>query len=114
MAFLTIGSTDISVAPGGAKKVPQRIGSQARAWSGAMHESTRTWKDRYEFRTRWITRATANTLEGLLQGTPPLSVSGDFIGGTVNMFVVEMRIAEVQRMVRQGDMVIYEFVLEEA
>lgn len=112
--FAVVAGITVPVEPGGARKIPRRIGSQLRTWSGAMHESTRTWINRYEFRTRWITRAAANTLESALQGVPPISCSGDFFGGSVSCFVTDIGGIIEARMFVNGPMVIYEFALEEA
>lgn len=118
MPYAVVGGITVPVTAEGARKIPQRIGAQSRAWSGVMHESTRAWKDRYSFRTMWMPRADADALEAVLQSAPPIACSGDFFGGAVNCFVSSIAgITQAQRFAGDASTahhVVYEFELEEA
>lgn len=80
MPFLSIGGTDVSVANDTVDREEFAVGEVRAAFSGAPRSSVRAYKKRWSMSTIPLTRTAANTLEGLLQANPPLTIAGDLTG----------------------------------
>lgn len=86
MAWLVVGGTTIEVEarPSSSRETKVPIGQQRRAIDGTMRESIIARKREWSFTTGLLTDAEKATLESKLEATPPLSCSGDALGGAVN------------------------------
>lgn len=81
MSYLMIGAAVVSVKQDtGTMEWPQ-IGDSKRADDGTLHTTVRGWKREWEFTTD-LSLYDAEAFEAALQATPPLSCSGDALGGT--------------------------------
>ena len=87
MPYLTIGATDVDVAADGVSEEVQNIGDRYRAFDGTMRSTVRAYKSVWTVQTVPMARATADTLQGVLEGSQPISCSGDLLGGTVSCHV---------------------------
>lgn len=89
MPALTVGSTDISVAR---EEVPVEYkelrGDRSYMLDGTLRETEpvrkRVWGP---INTRLLTSSEESTQRGALVATPPVSCSGDILGGTVSCHV---------------------------
>lgn len=83
MALLTVGAVDVSVAS--ADLDYEEVGDRARAFDGTKLSTVRARKRMITIETIPYTTGNATTLQNALNATPPVSCSGDLLGGTVSM-----------------------------
>lgn len=84
MPFLTVTGQTVPVAVGGASEEVELIGDRARAFDGTMRSTRRATKRKWQVKTAPMTTADATSLRTKLLATPPLTCSGDLLGGTVS------------------------------
>lgn len=81
MAYLVVAGVTVPVALESVREVAVPVGQVRRAFSGAPRSSVSSYKREWRgIATKWMTRATANTLRAALDNTPPLTVTGDLTG----------------------------------
>ena len=80
MPFLTIGGTTVSVQDDSVDREEIAVGDVRPAFSGAPRSSVRAYKKKWTLATIPLSRTAADTLEGLLQASPPLTLAGDLTG----------------------------------
>jgi hypothetical protein len=88
MAFLTlptVGDVPVSLDAGSAVAEREPVGGRRRAIDGSMHSSVRAYKGSYRVRLRAVPRATGDSIVAVLEGTMPIVVNGDLVGGLVAM-----------------------------
>lgn len=91
MAQITIGALDVPVTPGTSYEVQQQ-GDVGRAFSSKMRSDIRGHARVFRVTTPPILIAAANTLVAALEGTQPLSGSGDLIGTAANFHARSIRV----------------------
>lgn len=89
MAWLVVDSFTVPVSVSSGASVGRRptIGQQGRAVSGAMRSSVVARKGAWDFQTAPISTSDRNTLKTKLEGTPPLTCSGDALGASTDCYV---------------------------
>lgn len=87
MPYLSLGGNDIPVAAGSVTETLEEIGDQGSTFDGSYRSTVRARKSVWSLATPPQTRATADTLEGYLTATQPLTAAGDLLGGTVSVYV---------------------------
>lgn len=80
MAYLTVGGTTIPIADEESERIDFEVGEVRRAFSGAPRSSVRAYKAGWKLSTPWVTRSSGNTYRGLLEASPPLTLTGDVTG----------------------------------
>jgi hypothetical protein len=83
MAFLIVNGQTVPVAVDGASMEQELIGDRARAFDGTMRSTRRATKRRWKVKTTPMTSAEATLLTTSLLNTPPVTCSGDLLGGSV-------------------------------
>lgn len=83
MPFLIVSTQTVPVAVGGASEEIEIIGDRARAFDGTMRSTRRATKRKWKVKTAPMASADAAALRNRLLAAPPLTCSGDFLGGTV-------------------------------
>lgn len=87
MAYLTIGGNDIPVAANSVTERLEEIGDQGYTFNGAYRSTVRARKMVWSMATPPRPRATADTLEGYLIATGPLTATGDLVGSSTSVYV---------------------------
>lgn len=87
MPFLVIDGETILVAPSQAPRQVIEIGDKERAFSGTLRSTIRARKREWDVTTVPMPQADADALEAVLEGTPPLTCSGDLLGGDVDCHI---------------------------
>jgi hypothetical protein len=88
MAILSVGGVTISVARETAPHSYDEVnGDRARMLDATMRSMEPTRKNVWSLRTRLLTAAELTTQQAALQGTPPMSCTGDPLNGTYSCFV---------------------------
>lgn len=88
MPALTVGTTDINVAREDvAVDYEEYRGDRARMLDGTMRETAPVRKRVWHCQTRLLTSAEESTQRAALVATPPISCSGDILGGTVSCHI---------------------------
>lgn len=82
MSFLTIGGTAVSIADDAVDREDVPVGEVRPAFSGAPRSAVRAYQTRWKLKTIPLARATADTVRGLLEASPPLTLAGDLTGST--------------------------------
>ncbi len=82
MSYLTFGTgaVVVRVADGQVEREEFAIGEVRAAFSGAPRSAVRGYNTTWKVTTIPITRSAADTLKGLLEATPPLTIAGDLTG----------------------------------
>ena len=111
MAFLVVAGVTVPVALNTTSGAPVEAGERVRAWDNSMLSTVRDFKDEWQVTTALMLRADADTLKAALQGTPPLTCSGDLLGGSVSCHAVITGERYVKKGV--GEMVALSFTLME-
>lgn len=111
MAFLVVAGQTVPVAMGTAEATVQEVGDKGRAFDGTQLSTVRDRKDVYRIQTTPMLRTAANTLETALEGTPPLTCSGDLLGASTNCHVSQIR--KQYRKYGDGERVVLSFELVE-
>lgn len=113
MAWLVVDGTTVEVSVNDGSRVERvPVGQQRRAVDGTMRESITTRKKRWPVETALLTSAERTTLLGKLEGTPPVSCSGDLLGGATNCHVADIEDAPIETL--SGTLWRIRFVLLEA
>lgn len=113
MSFLVAGGITVPIS---ANSTPSRedeeIGDRDRAFDGTMRELILGVKHNHAGETKPITKTDADALVTVLQGTPPITCSGDWLGASGSYFaqVTEYRGVKVNGAFR----VVVAFTLMEA
>lgn len=80
MPFLALGGTTVQVALNANSGDAAPVGKVERSFDGTARSSVRSYKDSWSLTTRWLTDTEGDTLEGILEGAPPLAATGDLTG----------------------------------
>ncbi|MBV9772648.1 MAG: hypothetical protein JO040_01780 [Gemmatimonadetes bacterium] len=83
MAFLIVNGQTVPVAVDGASVDYELIGDRARAFDGTMRSTRRATKRNWKVKTAPMAVAAADQLTTSLLATPPITCSGDMLGGSV-------------------------------
>lgn len=114
MAFLTLpGAVDVPVDmdAGSAELEHDEVGGRRRAINGTMHSTVRAFKRRWSVRLVAVPRATGDAIMAILQGTMPISCSGDLLGAAVDCHAEPGRILHPK--FAAGEYQLIQFVLHE-
>jgi hypothetical protein len=88
VAALTVGGVDISVSRDDVVTDYEEIGGdRVRMRNATMREIAPTRKRQLHCQTRLLTSAEESTQRTALIGTPPITCSGDILGGSVSCHV---------------------------
>lgn len=91
MAFLIVGGVTVKVAVGQAAEDRPQIGEVVIAFDGSPRSSVQGRRYEWEITTAPITEAEADTLLAALEGSHPVTCSGDLIGGTLGCIPTEIK-----------------------
>lgn len=87
MAFLVVSGITVPIAASSSpSRSDEEIGDRARAFDGTMRQTIRAVKHNHSGETDPITKTDAAALVAALQGTPPLTCSGDWLGASGSYF----------------------------
>lgn len=74
------------------------VGSVRRAFSGVPRSSVRAYFNVWPVETRWIPRDQEESIIATLLASPPLTITGDMVGGSVTGVAENVRRVEVGRV----------------
>lgn len=84
MAFLIVNGVTVPVAVDGASQEFETLGDRARAFDGTLLSTRRAVKRKWQVKTAPMPMVDALGVVNALLGTPPISCSGDLLGGAVS------------------------------
>lgn len=83
MPFLVVNNVTVPVAVDGASEEIELVGDRARAFDGTLRSTRRASKRKWQVKTAPMATADAQALRAVLTNAPPLTCTGDLMGGTV-------------------------------
>ncbi len=111
MAFLIIAGQTIPVLMQEPTSSRGEVGRRGRAFDGSARSTVRARKEDWPIVTKYVLRATADTMVSALEGSPPLAASGD-LTGSINVLVGGIR--KRHRKFATGEHVQLSFLVQEA
>ncbi len=111
MAFLIIAGETIPVLMQEPTSSRSEVGRRGRAFDGSARSTVRARKEEWPIVTKYIPRATADTIVSALEGTPPLAATGD-LTGAINVLVGGIR--KRHKKFAAGEYVQLSFIVHEA
>lgn len=110
MPFLAIGGVTVPVALGELTQRKLPVGRAIETYNGGMRSAVRARKWEWTVPTQWMTEADADTLRTALEGTPPLTCSGDL---TTHDVVLVDTVEEDRQKFATGEHVRLTFTIRE-
>ena len=96
MPYLSVSGTTVEVsARDGVTAEYEEVGDRERAFDGTLRSTVRAWKRVWPVVTIPITRTAGNALVTKLQGTPPLTCSGDLLGAQTSCHARSIRLIHI-------------------
>jgi hypothetical protein len=103
MAFLMVAGLVVSVAEGGASKLPpETVGSSGRAFAGNLRSTVRAEKRGWQVRTGLLTLAEASAIEDAVALRVQIACAGDLLRASANLLGTDALPTHTQPGALQG------------